>query len=58
MPESTEHEVHGHGSNARGIVLRRADGTPMSKKEVIVMRRGFFKSWPVYCSNDLVHGSW
>jgi hypothetical protein len=47
-----------HGSNPNGIVLRRADGTPMTKKEVISLRRGYFKSLPVLCSNDLVHGSW
>jgi len=47
--------THGGGG---GFVLRRPDGTPMSKKEVIVMRRGAFKWLPVLCSNDLVHGSW
>ena len=47
-----------HGNSGDQFVLRRPDGTPMSKKEVIVMRRGAFKWLPVLCSNDLVHGSW
>ena len=47
-----------HGGGGDQFVLRRPDGTPMSKKEVIVMRRGAFKWLPVLCSNDLVHGSW
>lgn len=38
--------------------MRHPDGTPMTKKEVIIMRRGAFKWLPVLCSNDLVHGSW
>ena len=47
-----------HGGGGDQFVLRRPDGTPMTKKEVIVMRRGAFKWLPVLCSNDLVHGSW
>ena len=47
-----------HGNSGDQFVLRRPDGTPMSKKEVIIMRRGAFKWLPVLCSNDLVHGSW
>eukprot|EP01031_Cornospumella_fuschlensis_P043243 gene43243-52856_t len=46
----------GHGS--KGIILRRPDGTPMSRSEVIVRRRGAFLWLPAWCSNDLVHGSW
>lgn len=41
-----------------GIVLRHPDGTPFSKTEVIIKRRGAFLFLPVLCSNDLVHGSW
>ena len=41
-----------------GIVLRHPDGTPYTKKEVIIKRRGALAWLPVYCSNDLVHGSW
>ena len=48
---------HGHGGN-RGILMLRADGTPMTRNEVIIMRRGYFVWLPVLCSNDLVHGSW
>lgn len=33
-------ETGGHGNNNGGIVLLRPDGTPMTKKEVIKMRRG------------------
>ena len=34
-------ETGGHGNNNNGgIVLLRPDGTPMTKKEVIKMRRG------------------
>lgn len=47
-----------HGSNQKGIIMRRPDGTPMSKSEVIVQRRGALKWMPVLFSNDLVHGSW
>lgn len=38
--------------------MKRADGKPLSKAEVIVKRRGAFIWLPVLCSNDLVHGSW
>jgi hypothetical protein len=38
--------------------MMRADGTPMTRREVIKKRRGAFKWLPVLCSNDLVHGSW
>eukprot|EP00599_Poterioochromonas_sp_BG-1_P003251 CAMPEP_0173135606 /NCGR_PEP_ID=MMETSP1105-20130129/1994_1 /TAXON_ID=2985 /ORGANISM="Ochromonas sp., Strain BG-1" /LENGTH=485 /DNA_ID=CAMNT_0014047641 /DNA_START=1 /DNA_END=1458 /DNA_ORIENTATION=- len=34
------------------------DGSPMTKRQVIVERRGAFKWLPVICSNDLEHGSW
>lgn len=47
----------GHGGN-KGIILRRADGTPMTRQEVIIHRRGYFLWMPVLFSNDLVHGSW
>lgn len=47
-----------HGMAANSIVMRRPDGTPMTRKEVIKKRRGAFKWLPVLCSNDLVHGSW
>lgn len=40
------------------VILRKPDGTPMTKKEVIIERRGALKWLPVFCSNDLVHGSW
>ena len=46
------------GENRNAIVMRRADGTAMTRKEVIIKRRGAFKWLPVLCSNDLVHGSW
>jgi len=46
-----------HGAGG-GSVLLRPDGTPMSKEEVIIKRRGALKWLPVLCSNDLVHGSW
>jgi hypothetical protein len=46
----------GHGAN--GIIMRRPDGTPMSRNEVIVRRRGAFRWLPPFCANDLVHGSW
>jgi hypothetical protein len=49
-------ETHGMGANS--IVMRRPDGTAMTRKEVIKKRRGAFKWLPVLCSNDLVHGSW
>lgn len=42
----------------KGIIMRRPDGTPMSRQEVIVQRRGALKWLPVMFSNDLVHGSW
>ena len=48
---------HGHG-NGKGMIMRRPDGTPMTRQEVIIQRRGAFKWLPVLCSNDLVHGSW
>lgn len=38
--------------------MRRPDGTPMTRSEVIVQRRGALKWMPVLFSNDLVHGSW
>lgn len=38
--------------------MKRADGKPLSKAEVIVKRRGAFIWLPVLCSNDLVHASW
>lgn len=41
-----------------GIVLRHPDGTPYTKEEVLIKRRGALTWLPVYCSNDLVHGSW
>lgn len=47
-----------HGGNSKGIIMRRPDGTPMSRSEVIVQRRGALKWMPVLFSNDLVHGSW
>lgn len=46
-----------HGGN-KGIIMRRPDGTPMSREEVLVQRRGAFRWLPVLFSNDLVHGSW
>jgi hypothetical protein len=49
---------HGHGGGTSHIVMKRADGKPLSKAEVIVKRRGAFIWLPVLCSNDLVHGSW
>jgi hypothetical protein len=45
-------------TNTNKIVMMRPDGTPMSKADVIIQRRGAFKWLPVLCSNDLVHGSW
>lgn len=48
----------GGGAHAGAIIMRRPDGTPMSKQEVIIQRRGIMKWLPVLCSNDLVHGSW
>jgi hypothetical protein len=48
--------THEHGKN--GVIMRRPDGTPMTRQEVIVQRRGIFKWLPALCSNDLVHGSW
>lgn len=47
-----------HGNSGGGIIMRGPDGSPLTRKEVILMRRGAFKWLPVYCSNDLVHGSW
>ena len=47
----------GHGGG-KGIILRKPDGTPYTRQEVIIERRGVFKWLPVLCSNDLVHGSW
>jgi len=47
-----------HSTNPTSFVMKRPDGTPMSRKEVIIERRGAFKWLPVLCSNDLVHGSW
>lgn len=50
---------HAHGAMKKSaVVLTRPDGTPMSRQEVIIMRRGAFKWLPVLFSNDLVHGSW
>lgn len=49
---------HMSGPPKGSMVMRHADGTPMTRKEVIVMRRGAFTWLPVLCSNDLVHGSW
>lgn len=51
---------HGDEDEAKtlGIVLRHPDGTPYTKEEVIIKRRGAFAWLPVLCSNDLVHGSW
>ncbi len=40
------------------VVMRRPDGTPMTRDEVVRERRGAFKWLPVVFSNDLVHGSW
>lgn len=48
----------GAAINSNAIIMRRPDGTPMSREEVIIQRRGAFKWLPVLCSNDLVHGSW
>lgn len=42
----------------QGIILRKPDGSALSRDEVIIRRRGSFKWLPVLCSNDLVHGSW
>lgn len=47
-----------HGGAANGAVMRNADGTDMTKAQVIIRRRGAFKWLPVLCSNDLVHGSY
>ena len=47
----------GHAGGG-GAVMRNADGSDMSKSDVLVRRRGAFKWLPVYFSNDLVHGSW
>lgn len=47
-----------HGAHSNGVVMRRPDGSPMTREEVIVRRRGALKWLPVLCSNDLVHGSW
>lgn len=47
-----------HGAGDKAIIMRRPDGSPMTRQEVIVMRRGAMKWLPVLCSNDLVHGSW
>ncbi len=38
--------------------MMNPDGSPMTKRQVIVERRGAFKWLPVICSNDLEHGSW
>jgi hypothetical protein len=46
------------GGGNKGFIMRRPDGTPMSRAEVIVQRRGAFIWLPVFFSNDLVHGSW
>lgn len=48
----------GHSINPNSLVMCKPDGTPMSRQEVIVERRGAFKWLPVLFSNDLVHGSW
>lgn len=48
----------GGAPNVHGIIMRRPDGSAMSREEVIIRRRGAFKWLPVFCSNDLVHGSW
>jgi hypothetical protein len=48
----------GGGNRSRGVIMRNPDGTPMTKKQVIVVRRGAFRWLPVLCSNDLEHGSW
>jgi hypothetical protein len=48
----------GHHRANKGIILRRPDGTPMTRQEVIIHRRGYFLWMPVLFSNDLVHGSW
>lgn len=58
MTGSHDAHVHVHGFNSNSVVMRRPDGTPMSRQEVIVERRGAFKWLPVLCSNDLTHGSW
>ncbi len=42
----------------QGVIMRKPDGTPMTRQEVIIQRRGAFLWLPVLCSNDLVHGSW
>jgi hypothetical protein len=47
-----------HGPPKGAIVLRKPDGSAFSKAEVIVLRRRAFRWLPVYCSNDLAHGSW
>jgi hypothetical protein len=46
------------GGNAKGFKLYNPDGSPMTKKQVILQRRGAFLWLPVFCSNDLEHGSW
>lgn len=38
--------------------MRNIDGSDMSKKQVLIKRRGAFKWLPAIFSNDLVHGSW
>lgn len=38
--------------------MRNADGTDMTKAQVLIKRRGAFKWLPALFSNDLVHGSW
>ena len=42
----------------KAVIMKHPDGTPMTRKEVIIKRRGAFIWLPVFCSNDLVHGSW
>ncbi len=59
MTTDVEEGGHGHGhGKGKGVIMRRPDGTPMTRQEVIVQRRGAFRWLPVLCSNDLVHGSW
>lgn len=46
------------GGNGKGIKMYNPDGTPMTKNQVIIQRRGAFLWLPVLFSNDLEHGSW
>jgi hypothetical protein len=41
----------------RSKTLKKAD-TYDDEKNQIIARRGAFRNLPVYCANDIVHGSW